>query len=420
MGVKPGYKQTEVGVIPEDWQVVASAEVVEEQSPICYGVVQVGSDTEGGVPIVAIKYVKSIASAPLHRTAMTLERPYHRSRVRSGDILISIKGTIGRVGLVPEGFEGNISRELARLRLRQNYSPQYVAHQFEADRTQFRILRSVVGTTRLEFSIATLRQFLLPMPPLPEQRAIAEALSDVDALLGALDRLIAKKRDIKQATMQQLLTGRTRLPGFRGEWENLQARDIGSFRGGSAFPLSVQGETQGDYPFFKVSDMNNEDNVTYMSTAKNWISERVRKHLSAVIFPVGSIVFAKVGAAIFLERKKILRQVSCLDNNMAAYILDLNRADVRYIHYCLLRKRLGDIVSTTALPALNARQLGEMPMFIPPLSEQIAIAEVLSDMDAEIVALERRREKTRAIKQGMMQELLTGRTRLVPTEAAHG
>ena len=115
MELMPGYKRSEAGVIPEDWKSTAIATLVEPTSPICYGVVQVGQYTDSGVPIVAIKYVKEISHAQLHRTASSLEQPYSRSRVRGGDVLISIKGTIGRVGIVPTGFEGNISRELARL-----------------------------------------------------------------------------------------------------------------------------------------------------------------------------------------------------------------------------------------------------------------------------------------------------------------
>ena len=230
--MKPGFKQTEVGVIPVEWEAPAVADLVEPSAPICYGVVQVGQHIESGVPIVAIKFVKEVAHAPLHRTAVSLEQPYTRSRPKSGDVLISIKGTIGRVGIVPAGFQGNISRELARLRIREGSCPEYIAHQLESGATQERIKRAVVGTTRLELSIATLRKFPLPVPPtLPEQRAIATALSDVDGLLGGLDRLIAKKRDLKQAAMQQLLTGQTRLPGFHGEKSaKPRLKEIGSWR----------------------------------------------------------------------------------------------------------------------------------------------------------------------------------------------
>ena len=225
--VPAGYKQTEVGVIPDEWGTRVLADLVEPTAPICYGVVQVGQHIEDGVPIVAIKFVKEIAHAPLHRTAATLERPYARSRPRAGDVLISIKGTIGRVGIVPSSFDGNISRELARLRIGDEAISEYVAHQLEAAATQERIMRAVVGSTRLELSIAALRRFPLALPPTKaEQRVIAAALTDVDALLDALNRLIAKKRGLKLAVMQQLLTGQTRLPGFAREWSETQVRDV--------------------------------------------------------------------------------------------------------------------------------------------------------------------------------------------------
>jgi len=124
-------------------------------------------------------------------------------------------------------------------------------------------------------------------------------------------------------------------------------------------------------------------------------------------------VFAKVGAAVFLERKKILIKPSCIDNNMAGYISDSTRVDVRFIHYVLLRKKLGEMVSTTALPSLSGNVLAAIEFFLPPLDEQKAIATILSDMYAEIAALEQRRNKTKNIKQAMMQELLTCKTRLV-------
>ena len=260
--------------------------------------------------------------------------------------------------------------------------------------------------------------FLVQRPDVEEQRAIAEALSDVDGLIAALDKLIAKKRAIKQAAMQQLLTGKTRLPGFSGEWETKRLGEIGRFRGGNGFPTKYQGGAAGDYPFFKVSDMNNEGNETFMQVANNYISETVRKQLGATAFPANSIVFAKVGAAVFLERKKILAKPSCIDNNMAAFTLDNASTNHRFIHYVLLNMKLGDLVTTTALPSLSGRVLSAIEIRLPAVPEQTAISTVLSDMDAEIAALEARRDKTRAIKQGMMQQLLTGRVRLVRPEGA--
>ena len=165
--------------------------------------------------------------------------------------------------------------------------------------------------------------------------------------------------------------------------------------------------------------MNNEGNEIFMTTSNHWISEQTRKRLGVTAFPPDSIVFAKVGAAVFLERKRILGQPSCIDNNMAAFILDKSRVDVRFIHTLLLNTKLSKLVTTTALPSINGKQLGEMVLAIPPLPEQIAIATILAEMDVELAGLEQRRDKTRAVKQGMMQELLTGRTRLVSPESAH-
>ena len=160
--------------------------------------------------------------------------------------------------------------------------------------------------------------------------------------------------------------------------------------------------------------MNNEGNETFMDVANNYISEATRRRLGANAFPPQTIVFAKVGAAVFLERKKLLTKVSCLDNNMAGFSISDARADHRFIYYFFLNFRLGSLVSTTALPSLNGSVMRSIKVLLPPTkAEQTAIASVLSDMDADIAALEAKLAKARQIKQGMMQELLTGRIRLV-------
>jgi type I restriction enzyme S subunit len=123
------------------------------------------------------------------------------------------------------------------------------------------------------------------------------------------------------------------------EWESVKAGDIGRFRGGNGFPLRFQGETASGYPFYKVSDMNNEGNETFMFDSNNWISEGIRKQLGATAFPADTIIFAKVGAAVFLERKKILTKPSCIDNNLCGLVLDKSRTHVRFVHYSLLNIR---------------------------------------------------------------------------------
>lgn len=404
MEMKPGYIQTNAGLIPNDWDTIPTSDIVDTQAAICYGVVQVGKNTNEGVPIVAIKHVQEIATAPLHRAAAALEAPYARSRVKSGDVLISIKGTIGRVGIVPSGFQGNISRDLARLRPAEKYSSEYIFFQLEADATQARISKAVVGTTRLEFSIAALRQFEIAVPRLPaEQRAIAATLSDVDGLLAGLDRLIAKKRNLKRAAMQQILTGRTRLAGFQGEWKNLDFSDIAIIRNVKVISSSAAAGTQCV-----------ELDAIGQGTGQLLGSIDATGSSSKYSFKKGDVLFGRLRAYL---RKYWL---ASFDGICSTEIWPLIPRDERlYAGYLHLLVQTNDFVDAagvsygTHMPRSDWSVLSKFRVSLPSVPEQTAIAAVLSDMDTELAALESRRTKTRALKQAMMQELLTGRIRLV-------
>jgi type I restriction enzyme S subunit len=196
------------------------------------------------------------------------------------------------------------------------------------------------------------------------------------------------------------------------------AGDIGVFRGGSGFPTRYQGRKSGELPFFKVSDMNTPGNELFMHRANNCISEFQRKDMGAVRIPARAIVFAKVGAAVFLERKRILAQDSCIDNNMAAFIVDESRVDVRFAHYLLTAFNMSSLVATTALPSLNGSQLRSIPLLIPEdIQEQRRIVAALGDADDLIATLERLIAKKHAIKQGITHQLVTGQTRLAGLSA---
>lgn len=414
--IRPGYKRTEVGIIPEDWEVKRLGEIT--------------SSTAGGTPSTKIDAywggnIKWMNSGELHyKRIYDVEGRITEAGLKNSSAKL-IPPRCVLVGLAGQGkTRGTVAINMVQLCTNQSiaailpsdsFVPEYLYFNLDSRYEELRNLSTGAGG-RGGLNLTILNSLMIPFPSYSEQTAIAEVLSDVDALLDALDRLIAKKRAIKQGAMQALLTGRVRLPGFSGEWQIVQAGEIGEFGSGSGFPTKFQGNSSGDYPFFKVSDMNNEGNTIFMATANNFIDEIIRKQINASLFPANSIVFAKIGAAVFLERKKVLVRPSCIDNNMAAFVLDARLADFRFIHYALLNVRLGDIVSTSALPSLNVRELAAIEFHLPSLPEQTAIAEVLSDMDAEIEALEKRRAKLRDIKQGMMQELLTGRIRLVPPQ----
>ena len=400
--IPAGYKQTEVGVIPEDWiaeALGAHVQINSGESPSLFRF-------EGsGIPYFKVDQLnndsKYLSATPyFFRKGKTVSQGSLVFPKRGASILLN------KVRILAS--DSYMDTNLMSLTLDESLDNEYLYYTL----THIGLWKFADTTSIPQINNKHVKPLVVPIPRLSEQRAIAAALSDVDALLAKLDQFIAKKRDLKQATMQQLLSGLTRLPGFCGEWEVVKAGDVGRFRSGSGFPIKDQGEMSGEYPLFKVSDMNNTGNETFMETANNYISETMRKQLGATAFPAESIVFAKVGAAVFLERKKILTRPSCLDNNMAAFVMDRSRTHCPFIHYVLLNTKLGSLVSTTALPSLSGGVLAEIELPLPSLPEQTAIATVLSDIDAEIAALETRREKTRNLKQGMMQELLTGRIRL--------
>ena len=224
-----------------------------------------------------------------------------------------------------------------------------------------------------------------------EQRAIAEALSDVDGLLGGLDRLIAKKRDLKQAAMQQLLTGQTRLPGFHGEWEVATFSEV--FRKVNAKSFQVQTSEYQTTGIFPIVDQGQDAVIGF--------SDNADKRFQCP--PDGVVIFGDHTCIVkFVDFDFIV-------GADGTQILAAKAGQCARFH-ALHLKFSG--IETTGYNR-HFKFLKERIFVSPPLPEQTAIAAVLFDMDAELAALEQRRDKTRALKQAMMQELLTGRTRLI-------
>lgn len=393
------------------WRIASLGSLVEASAPIRYGIVQIGPDTPNGVPIVPIKHLRAIKRGSLHRAARPIERRYARSRVRHNDVLLSVKGTIGHVGLVPEGFVGNIAREIARIRPRDGVIPQFIAYQLEYNRTQERIHRAVVGTTRQEFSIAAVRKFEIALPPAPEQRAISEALSDVDALLGALGRVIVKKRDLKQAAMQELLSGRTRLPGFAEEWAIKRIGEFAHCVAGGTPSTQVGTFWHGPIRWMNSGDLH----MKRVSEVEGRITALGLQHSSAKMLPEYCVLLGLAGQGKTRGTVAINCVELCTNQSIAAIFPSIDHVP-EYLYYNL-DARYDELRELSAgdggRGGLNLTLIRSMLVSLPPICEQRAIAAVLSDMDAEIDALEQRRAKTTALKQGMMQELLTGRTRLV-------
>ncbi len=255
--------------------------------------------------------------------------------------------------------------------------------------------------------------FRLPLPDPAEQCAIATALSDVDALLGGLEQLIAKKRDLKQAAIQELLTGKTRLPGFQGEWEVKHLGDVGTFLKGSG--VKKEEAASGDLPCVRYGEIYT-DHDCCIRTCKSWISRDVAA--TATRLRQGDLLFAGSG-----ETREEIGKCVAFVNDYEAFaggdivIFRVANADAMFMgYYCNtapINAQKASMGQGDAVVHISAAALSRIEITVPSTHEQTAIAAVLSDMDDELEGLEARRDKTRDIKQGMMQELLTGRTRLI-------
>ncbi|HWW77508.1 MAG TPA: restriction endonuclease subunit S [Pyrinomonadaceae bacterium] len=426
MELKPGYKQTEVGVIPEEWSSPALETLgAGAVPPIKAGPFGSSLTKDQYVPVGYKVYGQEqvIRGDYLYGDYFISPRKYREldsCAVRPGDVLLSLVGTIGKLLELPDDAPpGVINPRLIRFSFdRERVLPRFFTYLFESASVQVRLERQAQGGTMGVLNAGILRPFRIPLPPLPEQRAIAEALSAVDGLLDGLDRLIAKKRDLKQAAMQQLLIGQTRLPGFHGEWAVKQLGEIGEIAGAGVDKKTRPGEIP--VRLLNYMDVYKKD---FISSADLWHEVSARPEQArrcAVQF--GDIFFTPTSEVRDDIGHSAVAMEDIPDTVYSYHVVRLRLTeswDIRYRAYAFKTKGFMDQASTMC-EGSGTRYVITLPKFraltvrFPKdVAEQTAIAEVLSDMDAEIAALERRREKTRALKQAMMQELLTGKTRLV-------
>ncbi|MGA2608106.1 MAG: restriction endonuclease subunit S [Terriglobia bacterium] len=391
MGLKPGYKQTEAGAIPEDWQAKKLGNFVSLQR---------GHDlTEPERRPGNVAVMGSAGQNGFHDIALA----------RGPGVVVGRSGaSFGQVhfcendywphntALYVTDFHGN--------------DPRFAFYFLKA--LDFSRYNSGGAQQSLN------RNFIYPIPigvpDLDEQRHIAAVLSDVDALIASLDQLIAKKCDIKQAAMQQLLTAKLRLPGFSAKWKKCLLSELGYFSKGRGIKKDQQ--VPDGKPCVRYGEIYTRHNdyirefYSFISDEVGSGSQRLRK---------GDLLFAGSGETA----EEIGKCVAFLGNGEAyaggdIVIFTPSDQDSMYLGFLMnhasITRQKARMGQGDAVVHISAANLGRLELLLPPCpEEQTAIAKVLCDIDTEIAALEQRRDKTRLLKQGMMQELLTGKTRLI-------
>ena len=390
MELKPGYKKTEVGVIPEDWELRKLGDLATFRTGPFGSALHKSDYTSNGVPVVNPMHIIDGHIVPTQSMTISEQAANTLSdfRLKPGEVIIGRRGDMGRCAVVREEHRGWLCGTGSMLvRPAKNIDADFIQRILSSPSIVSAIEETSVGSTMINLNQATLSGLLIQTPSVAEQQAIAEALSDADALIESLDQLIAKKRQIKQGAMQELLTGKRRLPGFRGEWDAKRLGTLLTIRHGKsqkgvesidgAYPILATGGQIGktnqflcDKPSVLIGRKGTIDQPQYMDTP---------------FWTVDTLFYSEIHSK--------------------------NNAKFLFYRFCLIDWMQYNEAS--GVPSLNARTIEDVEILCPELVEQTAIATILSDMDTELAALESRLAKARQIKQGMMQELLTGRIRLL-------
>jgi type I restriction enzyme, S subunit len=423
MGVRPGYRQTQVGVIPEEWGVDAlgkSCDVITKgTTPTSIG----RAFTKSGVAFLKAESISESGKTIPEKVAyidVVTHALMKRSQLKCDDVLISIAGVLGRVGFVEQSdLPANTNQALAIVRLgtKSEFECHFLFYALGSPYVSRQIRDINVRAAQANISLRDVRDFVLPIPPAPEQRAIATALSDVDALLAGLDRLITKKRALRQAAMQQLLTGQTRLPGFHGEWEEKKIAEFASCTAGGTPSTGVASYWGGPIRWMSSGELDRKR----VDEVAGRITEAGLATSSATMLPAKCVLIGLAGQGK-TRGTVAMNLVELCTNQSIAAVLPSPAFVPEYLYYNL-DARYEELreLSTGAggRGGLNLAIIRAVDVLLPEIAEQAAIATVLSDMDAELSALEARRAKTRDLKQAMMSELLTGKTRLPYSEAVY-
>lgn len=333
-------------------------------------------------------------------------------QIRPYDILVTKDGTIGKVAYIGEDYrKATLNSGVFVIRpLNSVYYPKYMYYIFMSKYFKKFLEKLSAGSTIVHLYQKDFIHFKFPLPPYEEQQKIATALSDVDDLIASLEKIISKKKKIKKATMQQLLTGKKRLPGFTDKWFEKRIEELAEIVNGGTPSTKNPKYWNGDIAWCTPTDITNTS-TKYISKTEKTITKEGLQNSSATLLPKGALLLCTRAT---IGEVKIAAGPIATNQGFKSLICKKGVSN-EFLYYMLMKiknKLIEKAIGSTFLE-ISKKDISSITIKIPTYSEQKAIASVISDMDAEIELLEKKLKKYRMIKEGMMQELLTGRIRLV-------
>lgn len=399
------FKHTDLGLIPHDWEVKNIKDCFDfKQGVQCAVNLQSLQQTDGTVRFIRIVDLTQPDELPRY-----IADPGVSHHVKKDDLFMVRYGSPGLVGY---GYEGVIANNLFRLLPKIDICSKLYKYILTDLHDEIVALSSSSTMPAVNFTALSMLQ--LPLPPtIAEQERIAGALSSIDTLIGALNEQIEKKRHIKQGTMQQLLTGKKRLAGFTGEWKSVRLGEICEFSKGKGLKKEYL-TNSGRYKCILYGEIFTiYDGIIKSVVSRTDVYEGTPSKKGDILMPGSTTTIGiDLVKAVALNEDNILLggDVIILRPKGESTCADF----LAYLISNVNRNKVADVTQGITIIHLHAKNMVDIAYYLPPtIAEQSAIAAVLSGMDTEIAALEQKRDKYIAIKQGMMQDLLTGKIRLV-------
>lgn len=418
MNIPQGYKQTELGIIPEDWEVQSFSQVFDMYPNNTYprDCMNDGHGTIRNIHYgdVLIKYPTVVdvdkCSIPYLNEGVKIK---NQKFVQSGDVIIADTAedeTVGKCVEIKNAINAKIVAGLHTFFCRpiRTFAIGWLGYYLNSSNYHNQLLPYITGIKVSSISRGSIQETKLLVPPVAEQQAIAEALIDIDGLIAALDKKIAKKRLIKQGAMQQLLTGKKRLPGFTDPWVEKRLGEIGVWVKGQSLSKNDI-IPNGKNICIHYGELFSYGEVITLPVSRTNCQPTTISLGNEILFPDSDVTPDGLGRCSALLIKgviigsgiNVLRHKPLYDTSFVSYSININRS------------KIIDRVTGTTVKHINSKELSEIMINIPKnKEEQTAIATILTDMDKEIADLEAKRDKYRLLKSGMMQKLLTGQIRL--------
>lgn len=423
--VKKGYKQTEVGLIPEKWTVSTIGAIADVKTGPFGSALHAEDYVQDGTPIITVEHLGETGLTHQNLPKVS-EKDRHRLfaySMQEGDIVFSRVGSVDRNAYVTASENGWLfSGRILRLRAKnEKLSTQYLGYYFKSEDTKERIRNVAVGQTMPSLNTKLMNAFKVVLPTIEEQKDIAALLSNMDTLISALEKQISKKKAIKQGAMQELLTGKRRLPGFSGEWETKKLEDYCSLitkQTGfdySAYikPALITRKMPNTFPMIQTINFRGRK---FTFETDYYIPQSVAMQFPNIVLNKKCVLFSIVGASV--------GNVGLYPGSITAFCGGAigitrfrNEQDAEWVFNYMSspdgQSQIQYVTKGGAQATVTIADIRNFKIPTPEKDERDAISGILENMDHEIEVLEQKLEKYSEVKQGMMQQLLTGKIRLV-------